>query len=241
VKTEQKAWTNGASGEGKRSSEEKMNTDMSIIRLLGVAQLVVFVASMVSERLLASMVGSCPIASILVNVSKNLTRMRISNLVALLNSLAIVVLAVMFYAVFYKQYRIIALVALVCFVAEAITLAVSKIGTYGLIPLSQEFVEAGAPEPSYLQTLGDFLYYGLDRLGYDIHIAYPRLKVWVVLRPHRRETGDASRNLLISSLALALPGQRRGSGVAWSFRPSGSCLQYVVLLLGRNPVVLSAL
>jgi hypothetical protein len=149
-----------------------MNADTSIIRLLGVAQLVVFVASMVSERLLASVVGSGPITAILVDVSKNLTRMRISNLVALLNSLAIVVLAVMFYVVFYKQYRIIALVALVFFVAEAITLAVSKIGTYGLLPLSQEFVEAGAPEPSYFQTLGDFLYHGLDRLGYDIHMLF---------------------------------------------------------------------
>jgi hypothetical protein len=149
-----------------------MNTEMTTIRLLGAAQLVVLAASMVSERLLASVVGSGPIASILVSVSKNLTRMRISNLVALLNSLAIVVLAVMFYVVFYKQYRIIALVALIFFVAEAITLAVSKIGAYGLLPLSQEFVEAGAPEPSYLQTLGDFLYYGLDRLGYDIHMLF---------------------------------------------------------------------
>jgi hypothetical protein len=86
--------------------------------------------------------------------------------------LAIVFLAVMFYIVFYKQYRIIALVALICFVAEAIVLAVSKIGAYGLISLSQEFVEAGAPEPSYFQTLGDFLYHGLDRLGYDIHMLF---------------------------------------------------------------------
>ena len=149
-----------------------MNTEMATIKLLGAAQLVVFVASMASERLLTSVVGSGSIASILVNVSKNLTRMRISNLVALLNSLAIVVLAVMFYAVFYRQYRIVALVALICFVAEAITLAVSKIGAYGLLPLSQEFVEAGAPEPSYLQTVGNFLYYGLDRLGYDIHMLF---------------------------------------------------------------------
>jgi hypothetical protein len=149
-----------------------MNTEMNTIRLLGGAQLAVFVASMVSERLLASVVGSGPIASILVNVSKNLTRMRISNLVALLNSLAIVFLAVMFYVVFYKQYRIIALVALVCFVAEAITLAVSKVGAYGLISLSQEFVEAGTLEPSYFQALGGFLYHGLDRLGYDVHMFF---------------------------------------------------------------------
>jgi hypothetical protein len=149
-----------------------MNTEMSTIRLLGAAQLIVFVASMVSERLLASVVGSGGVTSVLVNVSKNPNRMRISNLVALLNSVAIVFLAVMFYAVLSEEYRIIALVALGCFVAEAITLAVSKIGTYALLPLSQEFVEAGAPEPSYFQTLGDFLYSGLDRLGYEIHMLF---------------------------------------------------------------------
>jgi len=152
--------------------EYKMNTDMNTIRLLGAAQLVVFVASMLSERLLASVVGSGSISDILVSISENLTRMRISNLVALVNSLGIVVLAVLFYIVFNEQYKIIALVALGCFLAEAITLAVSKIGAYALIPLSQEFVEAGAPEPSYLQTLGDFLYYGVDRRGYDIHMLF---------------------------------------------------------------------
>jgi hypothetical protein len=51
----------------------------------------------------------------------------------------------------------------------AITFTVSKIGTNALIPLSQEFVEAGAPETSYFQTLGDFLYNGVDKRGYEIY------------------------------------------------------------------------
>ena len=123
-----------------------MNTDLNTIRLLGAAQLFVFVASMFSERLLASVVGSGSRSDILVNISKNLTRMRISNLVATVNSLGIIVLGVLFYIVFYQQYKIIALIALGFLGAEAITLAVSKIGTYALIPLSQEFVAEGAPE-----------------------------------------------------------------------------------------------
>jgi hypothetical protein len=127
---------------------------------------------MLGGLLLTSAVGSGSISDILVNISKNLTRMRISNLAWLIVSLAIVVLGVLFYIVFYKEYKIIALVALGCFLAEAITLAVSKIGAYALIPLSQEFVEAGAPEPSYFQTLGDFLYYGVDRQGFDIHMLF---------------------------------------------------------------------
>lgn len=57
--------------------------------------------------------------------------MRHGYLVALLNGLAIVLLGVLFYVVFHKQYRVIALLGLICFLAEAITLAVSKLGTHG--------------------------------------------------------------------------------------------------------------
>ena len=146
-----------------------MNTEMNTIRLLGAAQLTIFVAAMLSDFMLKSVVGSGSISDILVNISENPTRMRISNLVALVDSLGIVVLGVLFYIVFNKQYPIISLVALAFFLAEAITLAVSKIGGFALIPLSQEFVKAGAPESSYFQTLGDFLYYGVDRQGYVIH------------------------------------------------------------------------
>jgi hypothetical protein len=149
-----------------------MNIEMNAIRLLGVAQVLVFVGGMIGERLLASVVGSGDISDILVNISKKLTRMRISNLVALLESFVIVVMGVLFYIVFDKEYKIMALVALGCILAAVITKVVGKIGTYALIPLSQKFVEAGAPESSYFQTLGDFLYYGVDRQGYDIHMLF---------------------------------------------------------------------
>jgi hypothetical protein len=149
-----------------------MNIDMNTVRLLGAAQLIVFVASILSERLLASVVRSGSISEILVNISKNVTLMRISNLLALVDSLVIVLLGVLFYIVFYRQYEIIALVALGFFLAEAITLAVSKIGAYPLIPLSQGFAEAGAPETSTFQALADFLYHGVDRQGYLIHTLF---------------------------------------------------------------------
>ena len=146
-----------------------MDIDVNTVRLLGIAQLIVFVSALLSDRLLASVVGSGSISNILVNISKNVPRMRISNLLALVDSIGIVVLGVLFYIVFNRQYEIIALVTLGFFSVEAITLAVGKIGAFALLPLSQEFVEAGAPEPSYFQTLGDFLYYGVDRQGDRIH------------------------------------------------------------------------
>ena len=146
-----------------------MDVDANTIRLLGAAQLLVFMSGVLSERLFASVVGSNGTSDMLVNISRNVNRMRIGNLFALVDNLATIVLAVLFFIVFSGQYEIIAFVALGFFFVEAITGAVSKIGGYAVIPLSQEFVEAGAPEPSYLQTLGDFLYYGIDRQGFNIH------------------------------------------------------------------------
>jgi hypothetical protein len=135
-----------------------MNIDRRTIRLLGAAFLLVFVASMLSGSLLTSATGSGNISDILANIPDNLTLMRISILVELVTSIGIVVLAALLYIVFREQYRIVASVALGWWLAEAIVLAVSKIGAFALIPLSQEYVSAGAPESSFFQTLGDFLY-----------------------------------------------------------------------------------
>ncbi len=38
--------------------------------------------------------------------------------------------------------------------------------------LSQKFVEAGAPESSHLQTLGDIMYNAVDRRGHDLHAVF---------------------------------------------------------------------
>ena len=152
-----------------------MNTDMNTVRLLGAAQVMVFIGILISGGIFASAVGTGSISDILVNISKNPNRVRISNLFALVESIAVVAMGVLYYVVFYKEYKIIALLALVCFLVAAITFAVTKIGTNALIPLSQEFVEAGAPEASYFQTLGDFLYNGVDKRGFEIYVLFNNL------------------------------------------------------------------
>ena len=149
-----------------------MNTDMNTVRLLGAAQVMVIVGFLITEALQASAVGSGSISDILLNISKRLTLMRISSLAALGQTLVIITMGVLYYVVFYKEYQIIALVALGCFLIAAIFTVVGKIGANALIPLSQEFVEAGTPEPSYFQTLGDFLYYGVDRRGLELYAMF---------------------------------------------------------------------
>ena len=131
--------------------------------------MMVIVSFLLTEGLQKSAVGSGSISDILVNISNKLTLMRISSLAALGQTLVIITMGVLYYVVFYQEYKIIALVALGCFLVAAIATVVSKIGANALIPLSQEFAEAGAPESSYLQTLGDFLHNSVDRRGIELY------------------------------------------------------------------------
>jgi hypothetical protein len=149
-----------------------MDPDEKTPRLLGAAFLLVFVASLLSGTLRDSATGSGSVTDKLVSISNNLTLMRASILVELVTSLGIVVLAALLYIVLHNQHKIVALVALGWWLAEAIILAVSKIGAFALIPLSQEFVKAGTSDSAYLQTLGDFYYNGFDRQGWTLHMLF---------------------------------------------------------------------
>jgi uncharacterized protein DUF4386 len=149
---------------------KKMNAEKNAPRLLGAAFLIVAVASLISGLLLMSAVGSGTISDNLVNVSHQLTLMRLSSLGELVTSSGIVVLAGLLYIVLHTQNKIIALIALGWWLAEAIFLAFSQIGALALLPVSLDFVQAGAPVHSSYQTLGEFLYYGVNNQGATIHM-----------------------------------------------------------------------
>lgn len=158
---------------GADSTEEEMTTKKNVPRLLGAAFLIVVFTSLGSGFLLMSVVGSGGMSDILVDISNRLTLMRIFILGDLVTSLGIIVLAALLYAVLNKQNKVIALVALGCWLTEAIALAISKIGASALIPLSLEFVKAGAPQHSDYQTLAGFLYNGIViQLGQTIELLF---------------------------------------------------------------------
>ncbi len=205
-----------------------MNSDKNTPRLLGAAFLFVMVASILSGLLLTSVVGSGSISDILMNISDNLTLMRTSIVVGLVTSIGIVVLAVLLYIVLHKQNKIIALVALGWWLAEAITLAVSKIGAFALIPLSLEFVEAGAPAASYFQTLGDFLYYGAFQKGDDIHMLFYCLGgiLWFYLFYRSRYIPRVLSVFGLAIESLALIGM-----VLWLFAVSDNMLFFYPIIV----------
>jgi hypothetical protein len=139
-------------------------------RLLGAAFLFVILTSLAGGLLLKSAAGSGSIADMLVNISHNPTLFRIDILDGLLNSTGIVALAGLLYVVLRQQNKPLARIALGLWLAEAIFYTIMQIGLLALIPLSTEFVAAGAPAASFYLTLGDFLYHGLYSQGMTIHM-----------------------------------------------------------------------
>ena len=153
--------------------KEQMNPNRNAPRLLGAAFLLVALTTLGSGLLLTAVVGSGGISSILVNISNRAMLLRINIVADLVASVEIIVLAVLLYIVLSKQNKIVALVALGLWLVEAIALAVAKIGALALIPLSAEFVKAGAPGNSYYQGLGEFLYNGVvTQLGVTTHMFF---------------------------------------------------------------------
>ena len=148
----------------------QIGSDRDAPRLLGAAFLVVILTSLTSGLLLDSAVGSGSMSEILVRISHNVDMMRISNVVDLVTSLGIVVLAVLLYVVLHKQNEIFALVALGLWLAEAAFLATSKVAAFALASLSLDFVKAGSPAQSVYQVLGDSLYNGLYAQAYSVHM-----------------------------------------------------------------------
>ena len=108
-------------------------------------------------------------SEILVNIELNASLLRLAIVVEILNSICIVFLAVMLYTIFKNENKILSLVAFGWWIIEVAILSVMVIGLYGLIPLSQQYVEAGAPESSHFLALAHFLYYGIYDFGFIVH------------------------------------------------------------------------
>ena len=130
-----------------------------------------FVASLLSDPLHNAAMGSGSMAEKLVSISNNVMLMRVSIIADIVTSLGIIIMTVLLYVVLQKQNKLFALVALSFWLIEAILLIVSSIGANALIPLSLEYVQAGAPDPSPLITLGTILF-EFSEFSYAIHMMF---------------------------------------------------------------------
>lgn len=148
-----------------------MSADRRLGRFLGAAFLVVWAGSIISGSLSVSLFSDRA-AETLENIAENSAQMRWSTMVELcVTSVGIGVLAVLLYTAVKRQNALVALVALGWWVAEAVTLAVSTIGAFLLIPLSERHVAADALTSADLLALGKTLQ-EFDRQMWEIHMVF---------------------------------------------------------------------
>jgi hypothetical protein len=90
----------------------------------------------------------------LMDASANQTQVIIGVLLELVNGIAVVGIAVFMFPLFKKYSEALALGYVAVRIIEAVIVIAAVISPLSLIALSQEYVQAGAPDASYFQTLG---------------------------------------------------------------------------------------
>jgi hypothetical protein len=144
-----------------------LDEDRRLGRWLGTTFLVVFVGSVLSEALTLSLFSDSTTET-LENVADNTALLRWSTVMELcITSVGIVVLAVLLYTALKQQNPLLAVLALGCSIAEATILAVSTLGAFLLVPLSENYAAAGSSSPELIvlaDSLRDF-----DRFGWEVH------------------------------------------------------------------------
>lgn len=140
-------------------------------RYVGVAYLTVLVGSAVSGALWPALSDGIT-ADKLLDTTDDLAALRWSAVIELfVTSVGIVVLASLLYIALCRYNRNLSLVALGCWWAEATTLAVSTVGAFLLIPVSEAYAQASGTEATNLLALGDALA-RFDRLTWEMHMVF---------------------------------------------------------------------
>lgn len=140
-----------------------MEYDPRVPRFLGAAFVFQFATSL-TAGILSMAILSGSISEVLDQTAANINPMRASIILQLLTSIGILALASLLYVVLRNAHRGAALIGLVLWVAEAVVLAVSTLGRYALLTLSE------APWANQ-ETLGA-TFLGLEQHAADIALLF---------------------------------------------------------------------
>ncbi len=146
-----------------------MNSVNNTSRILGVAFLLQFVTSLSSGMMLHQLLivpGNT--SESMIKIAKNPSLMRANILVDMITALGIIFLGAILFMTLRKQNEKIALVALGFYTLEAVLLAASRVETFSLLRISQEYVTAG--HPAYLQTMGNLAFESMNFVGMTLHM-----------------------------------------------------------------------
>ncbi len=137
------------------TTKEKVKSDKNTAIIVGVLFITATVTSILGYQVILGPILNSP--DYLLNVSANENQFLMGVLIDSINSIAVVVIAVMLFPIL-KKYSVALALGYVGFrIIESVILIVGSISLLSLLTLSQEYVKAAAPDASYFQTLGNLL------------------------------------------------------------------------------------
>ena len=146
-----------------------MNTINKTSRILGFAFLFQFVTSFSSGVFLKSAwFVSGNMSETMLKIAANPILVRTNILLDMLTALGITFLGVILFLTLRKENEKIALTAMAFYILEGALLAVSRMETFSLLRLSQEYVAAG--QPANLLLMGNLAYESMDFAGNTLHM-----------------------------------------------------------------------
>ncbi len=135
-----------------------MNANKKTARFVGVLFIIATVAGILS----VVCTGLLNTPDYLVNVAANGNQIILGALLVLIMGAAIAPIPVMLFPILKKHNEALALGYVVIRVLEVVTFIAIVISLLLLLTLSQEYIQAGAPNASYNQTLGSLLLAAVD-------------------------------------------------------------------------------
>jgi len=138
-------------------------------RILGVAFLLQFSTSFISGVVISqALIVPGNISESMIKIANNPGLMRADILLDMLTALGVIFLGAILFITLKKQNEIVALVALGFYILEAALLAASKLDTYALLRISQEYITSG--QPANLELMGKIAYEAMDFVGNTLHM-----------------------------------------------------------------------
>ena len=146
-----------------------MNKNSKTSRILGIAFLLQFITSISSGLFIKpTWFVSENISATMLKIAENPWLLRANILVDMLTSLGVIFLGVVLFVTLRKQNEQMALVALAFYILEGALLATSRIATFSLLGISQEYASAGQPEN--LQIFANLALESMEFVGFTLHM-----------------------------------------------------------------------
>jgi len=146
-----------------------MNTINKVSRILGFAFLFQFVTSFGSGVFLKSTwFISGNMSNTMLKIASNPLLFRANILLDMLTALGVTFLGIILFLTLRKENEKIALAAMAFYILEGAVLAASRMESFSLLHLSQEYAAAG--QPANLLLLGNIAYESMDFAGLTLHM-----------------------------------------------------------------------